>query len=192
MNWHDRPALRGKHVHLEPLGQEHAEGLHEAGRDAEVWRWLSLRQPATLDDTRAMIDDILAEPGRIAWAQVDATTGRVAGTTSYYEIVPRHRGLAIGYTWIGSPWQRTALNTEAKLLLLERAFDVLGARRVTWHTDHRNEKSQRAIERLGASREGLLRAHRIRPDGSRRDTVVYSLLAEEWPTTQENLLDRVR
>ncbi|UQS27680.1 GNAT family N-acetyltransferase [Amycolatopsis thermalba] len=192
MTWHDRPALHGKHVHLEPLGPEHAEGLHEAGRDPEVWRWLSLRQPVTLDATKAMIDDILAEPGRLAWAQVDATTGRVAGTTSYYEIVPRHRALAIGYTWIGRPWQRTALNTEAKLLLLERAFNVLGAQRVTWHTDHRNEQSQRAIERLGASREGVLRAHRIRPDGSRRDTVVYSLLAEEWPTTQRKLLDRVR
>lgn len=192
MTWHDRPALHGKHVHLEPLGQEHAEGLHEAGRDPETWRWLSLTQPATLDATKAMIDDILAEPGRVAWAQVDARSGRVAGTTSYYEIVPKHRVLAIGYTWIGTPWQRTALNTDAKLLLLERAFETLGARRVTWHTDHRNEKSQRAIERLGATREGLLRAHRIRPDGSLRDTVVYSLLAGEWPRTQQKLLDRSR
>ncbi|GAB3581917.1 GNAT family protein [Amycolatopsis endophytica] len=192
MTWHDRPALRGKHVHLEPLAAEHAEGLHEAGRDPEVWRWLSLQRPDTLDDTRAMIDDILAEHDRVAWAQIDAATGRVAGTTSYYEIVPRHRIIAIGYTWIGSPWQRTPLNTESKLLLLERAFDVLGAHRVTWHTDHRNEKSQRAIERLGATREGVLRSHRIRPDGSIRDTVVYSLLADEWPTTQRRLAERVR
>ncbi|NIH78098.1 GNAT family N-acetyltransferase [Amycolatopsis viridis] len=192
MSWHDRPVLRGKHVILEPLSQEHADGLHEAGRDPEVWRWLSLRRPATPDATRAMIDDILADPTRAAWAQIDVAGGRVAGTTSYYEIDPRHRGLAIGYTWIGAPWQRSAINTEAKLLLLERAFDVLGAVRVTWHTDHGNERSQRAIERLGAAREGVLRAHRIRPDGSLRDTVVYSLLAEEWPATQQKLLDRVR
>ncbi|WP_020669693.1 GNAT family N-acetyltransferase [Amycolatopsis nigrescens] len=189
--WDHRPSLHGKHVHLEPLGPEHADGLHEAGRDPDIWTWLSLHRPPEPADTRRMVDEILAAPDRISWAQIDAATGKVAGTTSYYELDRKHRGLAIGHTWIGTPWQRTPLNTEAKLLLLRRAFEDLSANRVTWHTDSRNERSRRAIERLGARHEGILRAHRIRKDGTLRDTAVYSVVAAEWPAVREGLAARL-
>ncbi|MFI9810585.1 GNAT family N-acetyltransferase [Saccharothrix variisporea] len=187
MTWYDRPTLTGEHVRLEPLGPHHAEGLLEAGKDPEIWRWLSVRQPRSLQEAQDMVAAILDDPNRRAWAQIDPHTEEVAGTTSYYEIDPKHRGLYIGYTWIGARWQRTALNRNAKLLLLTRAFEDLGAHRVGWHTDARNERSQRAIERLGATREGVLRVHRVRPDGTLRDTVVYSMTAEEWPAAKARL-----
>ncbi|MEV0406162.1 GNAT family N-acetyltransferase [Actinoallomurus sp. NPDC050550] len=192
--WFERPVLDGRHVRLEPLGPEHAEGLLEAGKDPEIWRWLNVRQPADLDEARRMVENDLAQTARgtrLPWVQIDAATGEVAGTTSYYEIEPAHRGLCIGHTWIGARWQRTAVNTEAKLLLLERAFDVLGANRVGWHTHHRNERSQRAIERLGAQREGVLRSHRILPDGSVRDTACYSMISSEWPGARDRLRARL-
>ncbi|ONI81883.1 GNAT family N-acetyltransferase [Saccharothrix sp. ALI-22-I] len=187
MNWYDRPALIGDHVRLEPLTPDHAEGLHEAGKDPDVWTWLSARQPTTVEDTRAYIERRLTDPTSVVWAQIDPRTNEVAGTTSYYEIDPKHRGLYIGHTWIGTRWQRTALNTNAKFLLLRRAFEDLGAHRVGWHTDLRNERSQKAIERLGATREGVLRVHRVRPDGTLRDTVVYSMTAAEWPALKARL-----
>ncbi|MFT7835568.1 GNAT family protein [Saccharothrix sp. BKS2] len=187
MTWYDRPLLIGDHVRLEPLDLHHVEGLHAAGRDPDTWTWMNTPQPRDLDDTRAYVERALADPDRLAWAQVDPRTGEVAGTTSYYEIDPRHRGLYIGHTWIGTRWQRTALNTNAKFLLLRRAFEELGAHRVGWHTDLRNERSQRAVERLGATREGVLRVHRVRPDGTLRDTVVYSMTAEEWPSLKARL-----
>ncbi|GAB3482669.1 GNAT family N-acetyltransferase [Amycolatopsis cihanbeyliensis] len=188
--WHRHPTLTGDRVRLEPLGTRHAEGLYRAGRDPGVWTWLSSHQPTDVAGSRAQIEHVLAEADRLAWAQIDTRTGQVAGTTSYYQIDPAHRNLLIGHTWIGVPWQRTPLNTEAKLLLLRRAFEVLGATRVAWETDIRNERSQRAIARLGATREGLLRAHRIRKDGSLRDTVVYSVTAGEWPAVRDHLLSR--
>ncbi|XVS64785.1 GNAT family N-acetyltransferase [Actinosynnema sp. CA-299493] len=187
MNWYDRPVLTGDHVRLEPLTPDHVEGLHEAGKDPDVWTWLSTTQPATVEDTRAYVERSLADPTRLAWAQIDPRTNEVAGTTSYYEIDPANRGLYIGHTWIGARWQRTALNTNAKFLLLRHAFEDLGALRVGWHTDLRNERSQRAIERLGATREGVLRVHRIRPDGTLRDTVVYSMTSNEWPDLKAKL-----
>lgn len=190
--WTEATPLEGDHVRLEPLSPEHAPGLHEAGRSPSVWTWLSLHPPADVAATRELIDNALADRGRLAWAQIDLSSGRVAGTTSYYDIDPEHRGLAIGHTWIGEPWQRTALNTEAKLLLLRRAFRDLGAVRVTWHTDIHNERSQRAIERLGAVREGVLRAHRIRKDGTLRDTVSYSMTADEWPAAEAALTARLK
>ncbi|CCH27639.1 GNAT family protein [Actinosynnema sp. NPDC047251] len=187
MTWYDRPTLVGEHVRLEPLSVDHAEGLLDAGKDPDIWTWLSLRQPRTPAEARTMVETILADPDRRAWAQVDPVTGEVAGTTSFYDIDPVHRGLYVGYTWIGARWQRTALNRAAKLLLLTRAFEELGAHRVGWHTDGLNERSQRAIERLGATREGVLRSHRIRPDGTLRDTVVYSMTAAEWPAVKARL-----
>ncbi|MFD8496880.1 GNAT family N-acetyltransferase [Amycolatopsis sp. NPDC059657] len=191
MTWFDQPTLRGKHVHLEPLTPKHAEGLHKTTADPAIFTWLSIRQPKDVAETAKLVDAILNQPGRLAWAQIDANTGEVAGTTSYYQIDSTHRNLNIGYTWIGRGWQRTALNTEAKLLLLQRAFDDLKAHRVAWETDIGNERSQRAIERLGAQREGVLRAHRVRPDGTLRDTVVYSLTGPEWPAVRNSLTSRV-
>ncbi|SFB09683.1 Protein N-acetyltransferase, RimJ/RimL family [Amycolatopsis marina] len=191
-NWKLHPTLSGKHVRLEPLSLAHVDGLHDAGRDPEVWTWLSQHQPADVSGTRGQVQAILDQPDRRAWAQIDATTGRVAGTTSYYQLNSHHRNLLIGHTWIGTPWQRTRLNTEAKLLLLEYAFDRLDAVRVGWETDIGNRRSQRAIERLGAVREGVSRAHRIRKDGSLRDTVTYAVTAAEWPAVRDRLTERLQ
>ncbi|ACU34232.1 GNAT family N-acetyltransferase [Actinosynnema pretiosum subsp. pretiosum] len=191
MTWFDRPVLSDPHVRLEPLTPDHAPGLLKAGADPGVWTWLSSRQPTDLPAMAAFVDRALTDPDRAPWAQVDPATGEVVGTTSYYEVDPEHRNLCIGHTWIGAPWQRTPLNTAAKLLLLTRAFDGLGALRVGWHTDIRNERSQRAIARLGATREGVLRAHRIRPDGTVRDTVVFSVTAPEWPGVRDRLVARL-
>ncbi len=190
-DWNIHATLTGERVRLEPLTRDHAKGLFEAGSDPAIWTWLSLRQPEDLAAAEAMVDAILADPDRRAWAQIDARTGEVAGTTSFYAMNARHKILSVGYTWIGSEWQRTGLNRESKLLLLRHAFDDLGANRVSWETDIRNQKSQKAIERLGARREGVLRAHRVRPDGSIRDTVVYSLTGPEWPAVRTALSSSV-
>ncbi|MFI7074185.1 bifunctional pyridoxamine 5'-phosphate oxidase family protein/GNAT family N-acetyltransferase [Micromonospora sediminicola] len=193
--WRDPVALRGEHVLLEPLDLSHAEELHAATEDPEVWRHLGGPQPADVAEMRRVLAAYLdaQECGeRVCWVQRCAVTGAVVGTTSYYEIDPVRRSLGIGHTWLGRPWWRTGVNTEAKLLLLGRAFDDLDAMRVVWHTDIRNERSQRAIERLGATREGVLRQHKQRPDGSWRDTVQYSMLAQEWPNAQLRLRERLR
>lgn len=188
--WFDRPILTGRYVRLEPLSIEHAEGLFAAGKDPAVWTWLGSPQPVDVEGMRRYIELAIGQyegRDRVPFAQIDVESGEVAGTTSYHDVAPRDRGLCIGHTWIGKPWQRTGLNTEAKLLLLERAFDELGAIRVGWHTHLRNQQSQRAIERLGARREGVLRNHRIYPDGSFRDTVVFSVTREEWPGVRDRL-----
>jgi RimJ/RimL family protein N-acetyltransferase len=190
-DWNHRPTLSGTHVRLEPLTMEHAEGLYKAGSDPDIWTWLSVQRPVDVGGMKRLIDKILGDGSRLAWAQVDAATGEVAGTTSFYQIDAAHRILSIGHTWIGTRWQRTPLNTESKFLLLQRAFDELDAHRVSLETDIRNERSQRANERLGAKREGVLRAHRIRPDGTVRDTVVYSIVAEEWRSVSAGLVSRL-
>jgi RimJ/RimL family protein N-acetyltransferase len=189
--WNQCPTLPGQHVRLEPLSQEHAEGLYKAGADPDIWTWLSVRQPEDLPAMRKVVDSILADGNRLAWAQIDVKTGEVAGTTSYYQIDAKHRILSVGNTWIGKPWQRTAINSEARLMLLRRAFETLGANRVSLETDLLNERSQKANERIGAKREGVLRAHRIRPDGTIRDTVVYSITAAEWPEVAAGLVERL-
>jgi RimJ/RimL family protein N-acetyltransferase/nitroimidazol reductase NimA-like FMN-containing flavoprotein (pyridoxamine 5'-phosphate oxidase superfamily) len=193
--WWDDPVLTGRHVRLEPLRPAHASGLHDAGTDPEVWRWLGTARPRDPIGMQEWVAVALAGRDartRLPWAQIDLASGRVAGTTSYYDISPQDATIAIGHTWLGRPWWRTAINTEAKLMLLGRAFDDLGAVRVTWHTDALNQRSQQAIERLGGTREGIVRSHRWRPDGSRRDTVVYGLLASEWPAARTALLARMR
>lgn len=185
-----QPTLTGTHVTLAPTTPADAPGLYAAGADPGIWTWLSKRRPTEQADMDAQVAEAIADPTRYPFTQFDAS-GAVAGTTSYYEVDVRHRGIYIGHTWIGTPWRRTALNTEAKLLLMTHAFEALGALRVGWHTDLRNERSQRAIERLGAVREGVLRAHRIRPDGTLRDTVVYSVTAPEWPSVRDGLRARL-
>ncbi|MGK5676474.1 bifunctional pyridoxamine 5'-phosphate oxidase family protein/GNAT family N-acetyltransferase [Micromonospora sp. URMC 106] len=193
--WLDPAVLRGDHVVLEPLDLTHADELYAATTDPEVWRHLGNAQPADAAATAEVVAAALAghhRGERVPWVQRCAVTGAVVGTTSYYEVDPERRSVAIGYTFLGRPWWRTGINTEAKLLLLTRAFDELGAVRVVWHTDIRNERSQRAIERLGASREGVLRMHKQRPDGSWRDTVQYSMTVDEWPNAQVALRERLR
>jgi RimJ/RimL family protein N-acetyltransferase len=188
--------MAGDHVRLEPLAESHVDGLWAAaGHDPEVWGHLSVPPPANPADLAQVVRtalDAAFRGERVPWVIRDAGTDEVIGTTSYYEINPQHRTVAIGHTFVGRRWWRTGVNTETKLLLLTRAFEDLGAQRVVWHTDIRNERSQRAIERLGATREAVLRRHRIRPDGSARDTVQYAMLVDEWPEAQLELRKRLR
>ena len=189
MAWVEPVTLAGRHVRLEPAADHHLPDLLEAAQDDQVWSWLPWRRPTTA----AELADILAGERRIAlpFAQVEQATGRAVGITTYRDIDDRHRTLEVGGTWLGRPWWRSAINTEAKLLILGHAFEVLGANRVAIKTDIRNERSQAAIERLGAKREGVLRHQYIRPDGSLRDTVLYSVIPEEWPAVRAFLHQRL-
>jgi RimJ/RimL family protein N-acetyltransferase len=197
-SWYAMPRLSGDLVVLEPLAAEHAPGYLAAagaGSDAEeVFRWLtSLAPPRDLDDAAAQVTAALAARARgerLPYAQIDARTGEFIGTTSYYEVNPSCRALAIGATWLGRRWWRTGHNSESKLLLLTHAFETLGAARVVWHTDVLNVRSRAAIERLGASREGVFRKHRIRLDGSWRDTVQYAMTDDDWPSARKTLSER--
>lgn len=176
-------------VRLVPLGLEHEEGLKTAAADGELWRLriTSVPEPA---QTRAYIEQALAQReagNRLAFAVLSATTGEVLGSTSYHDIVPAVDRLEIGYTWYAERVQRSAVNTTAKLLLMQHAFDTLGAKLVGWRTDNYNFASQRAIERLGAKKDGVLRHHALRRDGTVRDTVMYSLAAGEWPEVRAHL-----
>lgn len=193
--WLDPVVLRGEHVVLEPLDLSHAEELYAALDDEEVWRYVGSPRPRSAEDmagyVRAALD--ANERGvRTPWVQRCAVTGAVVGTTSYYQPEPELGAVEIGYTQLGRPWWRTGINTEAKLLLLTRAFEELDAIRVTWQTSTLNERSQRAIERLGATREGTLRSNRRRADGTWRQSALYSMLAEEWPNAQVTLRERLR
>ncbi|GAA4964308.1 GNAT family protein [Actinoplanes utahensis] len=202
--WYAMPALVGDRIRLEPLRYEHAAGyLAAAGSEddaAEIFRWQSppagaLTQPATVEDARAHIVAALAARARgtrFPYAQIDAVTGRFAGTTSFADPDPTLRTVTIGYTWLGRPWWGTGANAEAKLLMLRFAFETLGAIRVALVTDIRNERAQAAIERLGASREGILRKHRRRADGSWRDTVLYGITDDDWPKVKHELDARLR
>jgi len=177
-------------VRLEPLGLQHLDGLLAAAADGELWniRVTSVPEPA---DTAGYIERALksyAEGHRLAFAVIDLPSGRIIGSSSYHDIVPEVERLEIGYTWYARSMQRTHVNTSAKLLLMTHAFEVLGAQLVGWRTDNFNFASQRAIERLGAQRDGVLRHHALRRDGTVRDTVMYSLAAGEWPEVKAQLL----
>ncbi|MFC1434210.1 GNAT family N-acetyltransferase [Streptacidiphilus sp. N1-3] len=186
--------LQGRHIRLEPLTPLHVPDLFAAGGgDEEVWRWLPVSTPRTEAELRAVADGLLAAgpAEQIAFAVVDLASGRAVGWTTYLDIAPVDERLEIGWTWYGRAVWRTAVNSEAKLLLLTHAFEDLGMGRVQWKTDHLNTRSQNAIARLGAQREGVLRRHRLRPDGSWRDSVYFSMLAAEWPEAKARLTDRL-
>lgn len=189
--WFETPDLPGDHVKLVQLHEHHAAGVLAAADDDEVFQWLRVKRPTTLGAAKALVATYLDDPHVFAWAQIDQHSNELAGLTTFYDIDPESRAVAIGFTWLGKKHWRTPINTESKLLLLGRAFDVLGAVRVAWHTDNLNERSQAAIERLGAQREGVLRKHRKRPDGTWRDTVVYSMLDDEWPAARKKLEERL-
>ncbi|MBG0559934.1 bifunctional pyridoxamine 5'-phosphate oxidase family protein/GNAT family N-acetyltransferase [Actinoplanes aureus] len=192
--WQTPVVMEGRHVRLEPLAPGHAEGLFEALDDEEVWRHIPTPRPQTPEEMARDIADVLRGQWlghRAGWAQIDPVTGTVVGMTSYHDIDTGYRSLGIGHTLVGRKWWRTGVNTEAKLMLLERAFDVLGAERVFWYTDIRNERSQQAIARLGASRDGLIRRQRPRPDGTWRDTVLFAMTVDEWPAAARRLRDRL-
>ncbi|MGQ4487158.1 GNAT family N-acetyltransferase [Streptomyces sp. 372A] len=184
--------LTGSHVRVEPLAPAHLDDLFAAGGgDDEVWRWLGGPVPRTRQDMEAALAAMLANASYVPFAVVHLATGRAIGWTAFLDIDVAHERLEIGSTWYGRAHWRTAVNTETKLLLLTHAFEDLGMGRVQLKTDHLNDRSQRAIARLGARHEGVLRRHRRRPDGSWRDTVYFSLLADEWPEAKARLAARV-
>ena len=189
-NWITPVTLQGKYVRLEPLSEAHTSGLAEIGIGQSFWDFMLYGNIQTEADMRNWVLDILsrAEKGTdLPFAVIHLASGRVAGATRYLNIMPKDRGLEIGGTWYGTDFQRTPVNTECKYILLSHAFETLKCIRVQLKTDKRNERSQKAIERLGAKKEGILRNHMILPDGRYRDSVFYSFLDTEWLDVKKNL-----
>ena len=178
-------------VRLEPLAPHHAEGLRAAATDGELWTLRVTSVPEPHDVDGYIFKAYEMRGSRLAFAVVDATSGAVIGTTSYHDIVPAIGRLEIGYTWYAKSRQRTHVNTTCKLLLLTHGFETLGAALVGLRTDNFNHASQAAIERLGAKKDGVLRHHAVRRDGTVRDTVMYSIAAGEWPEIKAQLLYRL-
>jgi RimJ/RimL family protein N-acetyltransferase len=188
--WVTPIALIGEHVRIEPLTEIHVPALAAIGCDDSIWKLMLYGWVRSEDDMRRWVLDLLgrqAQGSDVPFVVVHRASDRVAGATRYMEIRPPHRGLEIGGTWYGLEFQRTAVNTETKYLLLRHAFETLGAIRVQFKADMRNERSWRAIERLGARREGVLRNHSILPGGMVRDSVYYSILDREWPEVKAKL-----
>ncbi len=179
--------LLGKEVRLEPLGPVHAQGLYNRGRVATDWTHLPRSCFVDLADTRHWIDEALGMEGQLPFAIIETVKGRVIGSTRYLNIRPEHRSLEIGWTWLGQNWQCTAVNTETKLLLLSHAFEQLGCVRVEFKTDSRNERSQQALQRIGATKEGVLRNHMVVQDDFVRDSVYFSIISDEWLDIKERL-----
>ena len=178
-------------VRLEPLGPQHAEGLLAAAQDGELWTLRVTSVPAP-NEVDAYIDKALEmRPNRLAFAVVDTISGAVIGSTSYHDIVPGIGRMEIGYTWYAKSRQRSHVNSTCKLLLMTHAFEKLGAELVGLRTDNFNHASQAAIERLGARKDGVLRHHAVRRDGTVRDTVMYSITAGEWPEIKAQLRYRL-
>jgi N-acetyltransferase len=176
-------------VRLEPMTIDHAPALEAAARDGELWNLRVTSVPAP-GEAAAYVAGALkgyADGHMCPFVVVDVPSGRVIGSTRYHDIVPAVERLEIGYTWYGKSLQRTHVNTTCKLLLMQHAFETLGAMLVGWRTDNYNFASQRAIERLGARKDGVLRHHAVRRDGTIRDTVMYSLTAGEWPEVKAHL-----
>ncbi|MBP8831198.1 MAG: GNAT family N-acetyltransferase [Acidovorax sp.] len=182
--------MRHNGVRLEPLALSHEDGLRAAAADGELWK-LRITSVPEPHETRAYIETALkmrADGNRFAFAVVDDATGTVLGTTSYHDILPAVKRVEIGWTWYRKSVQRSHVNTIAKLLMMGHAFDQLGCNVVGWRTDNYNFASQRAIERLGAKKDGVIRGHALRRDGTIRDTVMYSMRSGEWPEARAQLL----
>ncbi len=187
--FHTPVLLEGRWVRLEPLGLGHVDALCAVGLDAELWRWTT-SHVATPADMRRYVEAALADRAAghaLPFATIEKATGAVVGTTRFGNMAAQHRRVEIGWTWIGRRWQRTAVNTEAKRLMLGHAFEAMGCGRVELKTDALNTASRRAIEKLGAQFEGLLRHHMVTATGRVRDTVYYSILAAEWPAVRARL-----
>jgi RimJ/RimL family protein N-acetyltransferase len=182
--------LKADGIALVPLSLDHEAGLRAAAADGELWKLRVTSVPAP-DETRAYIETALqmrAEGQRFAFAVTREASGEVLGSTSFHDIIPAVKRVEIGYTWYARSVQRTHVNTTCKLLMMGHAFDTLGCHVVGWRTDNFNFASQAAIERLGAKKDGVIRGHALRRDGTIRDTVMYSLRAGEWPEVKAQLL----
>jgi RimJ/RimL family protein N-acetyltransferase len=185
--------LEGSHVRLEPLTRAHFDDLVEVALDPEIWRWTTERALSP-EELRAWIDRALAmrDTGTaMPFATVALPHGKAIGGTRFATYSPADRRVEIGWTWIGRDWQRTAVNTEAKYLMLRHAFETLGCIRVELRTDVNNERSRAAILRIGAKEEGILRKHSTTASGRVRDTIYYSILEEEWPSVKAGLEARL-
>ena len=185
--------LEGTHVRLEPLSLAHHGALTEVGLDETIWRW-SPTPMRTPEEMRAYIEDALAGQARgtvLPFVTIEKSGGSIIGSTRYANIDALHRHLEIGWTWITPPWQRTAVNTEAKYLMLRHAFESLGCIRVELKTDSLNERSRNAILRLGAKEEGTFRNHMITSTGRRRHSVFFSIIDSEWPKVKANLEEKL-
>lgn len=190
MSFVDPLILSARGVELVPLALDHEVGLRAAAADGELWK-LRITSVPEPEQTRAYIEAALAarEAGhRFAFAVRDQASGTVFGSSSYHDILPAIKRVEIGYTWYAARCQRTHVNTTCKLLMLTHAFETLGCHVVGWRTDNFNHASQRAIERLGARKDGVIRGHALRRDGTIRDTVMYSLRSGEWPEVKAQLL----
>jgi len=191
--WVRPVVLSGRRVRLEPLERRHLAGLVAAGADPAVWTWMHApltdvpSMGAWLDDALRARDAGVEQP----FATVDVATGRVLGSTRYLAIVPAHRRLEIGWTWLATDAQGTGANREAKALLLEHAFEALGAMRVEFKTDARNARSRAALAAIGATFEGIFRRHQLMADGRVRDSAWYAVVDEDWPTVRERLRTRL-
>ena len=185
--------LEGTHVRLEPLGHEHFDDLVEVALDPEIWRWTTERALSP-EELRAWIDRALAARATgtaMPFATVALPHGRAIGGTRFATYSAADRRVEIGWTWIGRAWQRTAVNTEAKYLMLRHAFETLGCIRVELRTDVLNDRSRAAILRIGAKEEGILRKHSLTANGRARDTIYYSILDDEWPSVKAGLEGRL-
>jgi len=182
--------LTGKLVRLEPLSESHVPALIVAARDENIWRYMLYGYPDNEKKMLTLVRDLLQRQANgtdLPFAVIHLASGRAIGMTRYLEIRPEHRALEIGGTWYATEFQRTAVNTECKYLMLRHAFEALGCTRVQFKADARNARSIRAIERIGAVREGMLRNHMITPDGARRDSVYFSILDREWTRVKARL-----
>lgn len=185
----DPVILEGRHARLVPMTPEHLPALWRAGGDPELWRW-TVSQVHGEDDMRRYVEEALAARAQgtaLPFVTTDAASGEVVGSTRFGNADAHHRRVEIGWTWIARPWQRTAVNTEAKYLMLRHAFEALGCIRVELKTDALNERSRRAIQRIGGREEGILRKHMLTDHGRVRDTVYFSIVDDEWPQAKARL-----
>ena len=191
--WVRPVTLEGRIVRLEPLGVEHLDGLAAVAFDPAIWRW-TIARPTDVDGLRAWLETALgnqAAGSELPFATVDVATGRPIGSTRFLSIVPEHRRLEIGWTWIAPGWQRRGANQEAKYLQLRHAFEELGANRVEFKTDSRNEKANPALRSIGATFEGTFRNHMVMPDGPLRHSNYYAVVVEDWPRVKALLEARI-
>jgi RimJ/RimL family protein N-acetyltransferase len=191
--WVKPVTLAGSIVRLEPLAGSHLGGLAEVAYDASIWRW-TLARPTDVDGLRAWLEAALANAAagsEMPFATIDVASGRPIGSTRFMSIVPEHRRLEIGWTWVAPAWQRRGANQEAKYLQLRHAFEELGANRVEFKTDSLNEKANPALLAIGATFEGTFRNHMVMPEGRLRHSSYYSVTAEEWPDRKARLEARI-